>query len=283
MQSDLGAAMAHGSSIRDLFNRYLRLLGINRSEPTIAALRELVSAQVMRVPFETVSKLLRRKRCKSHPFPDLVEHLDGIEHHNFGGTCYSNNYYFHLLLDHLGYDVALCGADMSNPDVHVVNIVKVDGGEYIVDGGYAAPFMEPMPRDLDHDFEITLGRDRYVLQSQDSDGCSKLEMFRDGEVRHGYRVKPIPRTIDHFDGAIAQSFTDEATFMNALLLVRFFPDRSIAVNNLTVIESEGCDFKIHHLTNKDDLPAVINRYFGMPNELVSEALTELRGLGNAWN
>ncbi len=27
------------------------------------------------------------------------------------------------LLSHLGFDVMLCGADMKNPDVHLINIV----------------------------------------------------------------------------------------------------------------------------------------------------------------
>lgn len=275
--------MPDESSRREVFDRYLRLLSIDRSEPSTAALRELVRAQMTRVPFETISKLLRRKRGEPGTLPGLDGYLDGIEQCHFGGTCYSNNYYFSLLLGHLGYDVSLCGADMNRPDVHIVSIVRIGSREFIVDVGYAAPFLVPMPRDIEHDFEIVLGRDRYVLRPQDSQGCSKLDMYRDGELRHGYRVKPIPRSINHFADVIAHSFSDDATFMNALLLVRFFPNRSVAINNLTLIESEGTESRMRDLSNKGELPGVINRYFGIPIELTTEALTELSGLGDAWN
>ena len=51
--------------------------------------------------------------------------------------------------------------------------------------GYAAPLLDPIPRDLETDYEITLGRDRYVLKPQDANCCSRLELYRDGALRHG--------------------------------------------------------------------------------------------------
>ena len=71
--------------------------------------------------------------------PGLDQFLADIENYHFGGTCYTNNYFLKLLLSYLGYDVKLCGADMNRPDVHVVNIVRIEGREFIVDVEYAAP------------------------------------------------------------------------------------------------------------------------------------------------
>jgi arylamine N-acetyltransferase len=266
-----------------LFDRYLRILGIARREPSHEALAELVAAHLTRVPFENVSKLYARKQGNHRGLPELASFLDGIERYNFGGTCYSNNYFLYLLLQDLGYEVMLCGADMENPDVHIVSIVRLDGLEYIVDGGYGAPFLEPMPRGLTEDYAVTLGRDRYLLKSQDSEGRSRLEMHRDGEYMHGYVAKPIPRTIDHFADVIAHSYTDEATFMNALLLIRFFPNRAIAINNLKLIFTEGTEVDIRPLGNVDALPPVIEENFSIPQAIVAEALTMLRKLGDAWS
>ena len=112
------------STDSDLFERFLHLLGVNRRKPCSGALDELVTAYMMRVPFENVSKLYYMKRYGLRGLPNLEQYLEGIELYNFGGTCYSNNYYLHLLLTYLGYDVMLCGADMFDPDVHVVNIVS---------------------------------------------------------------------------------------------------------------------------------------------------------------
>jgi hypothetical protein len=49
---------------------------------------------------------------------------------------------------HPGFDVKLCGADLKNTDIHVISMVRINGKEYIVDGGYTAPFLAPLPGDL---------------------------------------------------------------------------------------------------------------------------------------
>ena len=113
--------------------------------------------------------------------PILGLFLDGIERFNFGGTCYPNNYYFYQLLANLGYQTKLCGADMSNPDVHLVSMVTLEKREYLVDVGYAAPFIAPMPRDLATDYVVVLGRDRYVLKPQDARGRSRMDL-RGGQL-----------------------------------------------------------------------------------------------------
>jgi arylamine N-acetyltransferase len=266
-----------------LFERYLSILGIQRRLPGMEALRELVAAQMMRVPFENISKLYYRKHNHPHSLQSLEMYLDGIDQHNFGGTCYANNYYLHLLLVHLGYQVKLCGADMNNPDVHLVNMVTVDGHEYIVDVGYAAPFLKPLPRDLKEDYEIRLGNERYLLKPQDGKGRSCLEQYRDGELRHGYTVKPVPRQIGFFADVIAHSFTDDATFMNALLLVRFFPDSSVMINNLTLIKSRGSKSEIIKLADRNELIGMIEKHFSISRNIVTEAVAEIDEMGDAWS
>ncbi len=142
------------------------------------------------IPFENISKLYNRKHLGLAGLPSLQLYLDGIERYHFGGTCYANNFHFYSLLSTLGYSVKLCAADMTNPDVHMVIMVNVDGREYLVDGGYGAPFLSPMPRDLANDYVVELGRDRYVLKTQDDHGRSRLELYRDGQQKHGYVAKP---------------------------------------------------------------------------------------------
>ena len=274
--------MSEQSISRGFFDRYLYLLGVERDKPDYENLCRIVAAHLTRVPFENISKLYYRKRYNQRTSPDLKMYLDGIEHYNFGGTCYSNNHYLYLLLRHLGYDIMLCGADMNRPDVHIVSIVSLAGREYLIDVGYAAPFLQPLPRDLRDDHIIELGRDRFVLKPQDGQGCSRMEMYRSGELRHGYLAKPIPRTIDHFNTAIEQSYTDTATFANSLLLVRFWPNRSLAIFNLSVIESEGREYEEQLLPDRDELAATVVEHFDMPQEIVTEAISELGELGDAW-
>lgn len=119
--------------------RYLEILGVARRQPSLKALHELLRAHLIRIPFENISKLYYRKRLGLVNIPPIQLYLDGIDQFHFGGTCYSNNYYFHLLLCSLGYEAKLCAADMKTPQVHALNMIRIEGREYLADTGYAAP------------------------------------------------------------------------------------------------------------------------------------------------
>ena len=263
--------------------RFLKLLKVEPRDPSPEALAELVSAYMLRVPFENVSKLYYSITSGARSLPGFETYVDGVERYNFGGTCYANNYYLHRLLKHLGYDVMLCGADMNNPDVHVVNIVRLGGREYLLDAGYAAPFLEPMPRDLGEDFVVELGRDRYVLRPQDDRGFSRLDLYREGELRHGYSVNPVAREIGHFSDVIKDSYRDDATFMNAVLLVRWYPNHSIAIHNLTLMEASGRNWRIYQLQGREEMVRAVEKYFGIPAEITSAAIAEIGKFGSAWS
>ena len=255
-----------------VFERYLAILDVERARPSLENLSRLVSAQLSRVPFENVSKLLLKKRTGATAIPGLEQHLGGIEHHNLGGTCYTTAPFFWRLLEHLGYEVDLCGADMSRPDVHVVSIVRLQGREYLIDVGYGAPFFEPMPRDLDHDFEIVWGHNRYVLHPRDSQGRSRMDFFHGGGLRHGYLAKPKPREIADFDDVIRQSYSDEATFMNVLVVERFFEGKSVRFHNFEMSESSAGQTTTTRLANRDDLIQTVEKHCGIPAEIIGEAI-----------
>ncbi len=266
-----------------LCSHYLKLLGVHARRPDVDLLEEIVRAQALTVPFENISKLFLKKRAGLHGLIGFAEYLEGIERYRFGGTCYSTNYYLNRLLTHQGYDAALCGADMRNPDVHVVNIVRAEGKEFLVDVGNAAPFLRPLPRDAKTEFITWLGTSRYVLRPQDEAGRSRVDLYLEGVLKHGYTVKPAPRRIDEFKSVIARSFNDDATFMNALLLVRLEPDRSRVIRNMSYIESKGLQSERRPITNQDQLIRLITGIFEMPRSIVTEALADFHIKEDAWD
>ena len=267
---------------QDVIARYLAILDVPRMDPSLRGLRALVAAHLTRIPFENISKLFYRKRLNLTDLPSISLYLDGIEKYHFGGTCYSNNNYFHLLLRSLRYEAKLCAADMKTPAIHALNMITIDGREYLADTGYAAPLLDPIPRDLETDYEIRMGRDRYVLKPQDSNSCSRLELYRDGALRHGYLAKPAARKIGDFSEVIAASFSANATFLNSILLARFYPGRSLVIHNLARIESDKDRSNIYALASRDDLIAAIEQHFGMPQDIVREAVNGLGVLQDAW-
>lgn len=264
-----------------MFEKYLKLLGVEAADPSFDLLCRIVKAHLIKIPFENISKLLLKKQGLKY-IPELDIYLEGIEKNNFGGTCYSNNYYLYLLLDHIGFNVKLCGADMKNPDVHLVSMVNVDGGEYIVDGGYAAPFLKPLPRDLNTDHIIRAGREEYLIKPRDDMGRTRVEQYYKGELQHWYTAKPYPRNIGEFRSVIEDSYQDYSTFMNAICITRFSENGSSALKNLflTDTNSEGArTIKI----KRDDIPSIVAEKFRMPESLVKEALESVGELKDIYD
>jgi len=268
---------------RPLLRQYLETLGVAEKSPSRDALAELVQAHLTRVPFENISKLYYRKNLGLTNLPTIHQYLDGIAQNHFGGTCYSNNYYFYRLLVSLEYDVKLCAADMTAPAVHAFSLVRVEGREYLVDTGYAAPFLSPIPRDLKTAYVAELGRDRYVFNPQDENRCSRLDLYRDGVLKHGYLARPEPRRIEDFEGVIKGSFRPDATFLNSLLLARFYPGRSVVIHNFALIESQGTVSTIRRLQGLEELMATIEKRFEMPRHIISEALSGQDKFRDAWD
>jgi hypothetical protein len=110
-----------------------------------------------------------------------------------------------------------------------------------------------------------------------------MELHRDGSLKHGYLAKPKPRQIQEFEPIILDSFREDSTFMNALLLARFFPKRSILIHNMTLIDSQGARFNIQIMANQGELVHMIHKKFGIPRELVQEVLEGMELRDDAWS
>jgi arylamine N-acetyltransferase len=272
--------MMHNDS---LYEKYLKTLKISKRDPCISALTQLVKAHLTTIPFENISKIYYKENFSMTTIPDLDLYLEGISTNNFGGTCYPNNYYLNKLLNYLEYDVRLCGADMTNPDVHIVNIVSIENRDYLVDVGYAAPFFNPIPLDLTEDYRINFGTDEYVIIPKNEKGYSELKMFRNGKLKHGYIVKPYSRSISEFKTVIKDSFADTSTFFNAILLVRFRSNSSIVIHNFSLIETKGIHFKLTKLKSKAELVEKIIAHFAIPKNIIEESLEIIKNYEDAWN
>ena len=264
-----------------LFDKYLDLVGVEAAAPSFDLLCRIVKAHLIKIPFENISKLLFKKRGMNY-IPDLSTFLEGIEKHNFGGTCYSNNYYLYLLLQHLGFDVKLCGADMKNPDVHLISIVNIDGHEFIVDCGYAAPFYKPIPRESQTDYIISFGEEKYIVKRKDESGRTKVEQHYNDKLQHWYTAKPQPRKIEDFRKVIEDSYSDDATFMNALRITSFSENGTTALKNLALTETKKATTRTIKI-KRDEIPEVVFKKFGMPYHLVKEALESIKELKDIYD
>jgi hypothetical protein len=91
------------------------------------------------------------------------------------------------------------------------------------------------------------------------------------------------RRIEEFRHVIAGSFRPDATFLNSLLLTRFYSDRAVMIHNWTLVESQGSESMVRSLASRDQLVAAVEEHFDMPRAIVAEAVNELGDLQDPWN
>jgi arylamine N-acetyltransferase len=261
-----------------IFNRYLKILDVTRKKPSIEYLRELLTSHIVRIPFENISKLYYYYTKDLNTIPDFNLYLTGIEQNKFGGTCYSNNHYFNQLLLHLGFEAWLCGADMSEPDVHLVNVVIFGNMKYLTDVGYGAPFFIPIPLDSNDNYNISFGNDNYVVLPKNNKGYSELKQYRENKLKHGYVVKPNERSISEFEGVIKDSFRKSSTFLNRITAIKYGLTYSISIRNFSLIEIQNEHLRKTQLNSKDQIIEQINNYFHIPKNILQESISPLNNL-----
>jgi N-hydroxyarylamine O-acetyltransferase len=251
---------------------------VSRRRPSLEALRELVAAHLMRVPFENLSNLYRFHRYGLAEPPPPEVFLDEIEQYHFGGVCFTNNLYFDALLKALAYDARLCLADMRSPNAHMVIVVTIEGHDYLVDVGYGAPFSAPMPLDLVDDFVIDLPEAGYRLKPRDPLGRSRMEFYQGALLKGFYVVKPQPMCIEDLRQLIADAFLPEAPFRNFLLMARFWSNRFRVIHNFVVLDTGTNGLRAMRLSARADLVKCIKESFGMPSDIIAEAIDHLGAL-----
>jgi arylamine N-acetyltransferase len=260
-------------------DRYLGLLGVTRTDD----LRQIVRRHLVRVPFENVSKLLRRPIA-------LDDFLDGIEHYDLGGTCYSVNSHLANLLSACGHRAELLGADMTNPDVHICIRVLYGGdsspqppfqgglpvpvvepstsGHYLIDCGFAAPFRDPIPLDA-LPYTVTEGTHRYRFDHHERG----IALYFGDSL--SYVAHEPPRTIEDFASVIRASFAPDAHFLNHLRIARFFDDYSVELLDRKMSVHRDAHTTERELTSLDELEHAVHTDFAMPRCPVREAVAAL--------
>ena len=258
----------------DPFQRYLRLLKIKGYPSGLDGLRTLVRRHLSIVPFENISKLLLSDRERSGHVTTLIEFLDGIEFSDLGGTCYTNNPFLTDLLQALGYDAELHGADMSQPNVHTCIRVRIESVAYHVDVGFAAPFREPLRLDR-LPVHVEEGSNRYVLARDAGSDGFRLDIFSEEEHGIAYVVHDPPRAREFFDQVVLNSYALSSTFMRCLRINRVFDTFSLDLIDRKLYRHEAGRTAITHLETIVELQAAVKDQFGMPRCPIEPAIAIL--------
>ncbi|HEY7863134.1 MAG TPA: arylamine N-acetyltransferase [Thermoanaerobaculia bacterium] len=124
----------------------LAALDLSRAEPGRGLLEALFSRFLARVPFETVSKILRHADVadpQAKPRTPEIFWTDFLEW-GAGGTCYARVAAFRHLLEELGFSCRIALGRIEKDFDHAALLVSSRGGaEWIADVGFPLPALLP--------------------------------------------------------------------------------------------------------------------------------------------
>ena len=109
------------------------------STPTLETLQQLIARHTETIPFESLSPFLGEEVTL-----DIASLEDKLVRRNRGGYCFEHNVFFWRVLRQLGFEVTGLGgrvrwdwpAEVVTPRGHMLLLVTLESGRYLVDVGF---------------------------------------------------------------------------------------------------------------------------------------------------
>lgn len=213
---------------------YLDRVGLVGDRP---ALHELTRAHVAAIPFENVDVVLGR-----HPGIGLDAIVDKLVRRPRGGYCYEHARLMGAVLEYLGYVVrpvvARVQPDRGGPRTHRALVVDLDGEEHLVDVGFGASMVVPMPlRD-----GAVVDQAGWAHRLEHSDGQWTLVRRTAGGDERAYRLDP--QRSEPVDDEVAHHYTSThpaSPFTGQLVVMRLAEgvSRRLVRQTLTTEYADG--------------------------------------------
>jgi N-hydroxyarylamine O-acetyltransferase len=216
---------------------YLRRIDQPAAPPSASALRSLARAHVLSIPFENVDVVLGSHGGLA---PEVIN--DKLVRRARGGYCFEHALLFAAAAQRLGYPVRRLISRVQPHKVgastHMTLLVEADGADHLVDVGFGAGMIEPMP--LSDGVEVDQAGWLHRLESHD-DAWTLLRRTGGAWVpQHAFRLAPT-RPIDYEIAHHYVSTHPHSPFTGQLVVMRLADglSRRLVSDRLTVEYSDG--------------------------------------------
>lgn len=256
-------------------------LRIKEDTPTLEYLQELITAYCTMVPWESVSKIVKRSICNNPG--DCVRSEDEFWTQSFkygtGGTCYESNLAFYNLLISLGFDGYLTInkiADKSS--VHSAIVVTINQSKYIADIGY--PLYAPIPL-----VEKGTSYSTYQAITYRSSCIAENEYLIENfphPAPYLYHLSDVPVSEMDYLNLCITDYCETGLFLDRIIIRKL-------INNIpTRFDSQDLPYNIHQLHNgtktrkilkEEDLINNLSDHFKLNAGIIRHAFDELRRSG----
>ncbi|MFN8372616.1 MAG: arylamine N-acetyltransferase [Anaerolineae bacterium] len=207
----------------NLADAVLSYLRVSPETPTAAFLDTLMSAYVRRVPWESVSRIVKRSRtADTQHCPRFAEEFwESAIMHGTGGTCFESNYAFFALLRFLGYDGYLTINDMqTSRRCHTAILVNVENAQWLLDAGF--PIHRPLRIDGSRTTTIDTPFHTYAAQPQ---GSSSFEITRTRHPKpYCFTLLNQPVSDADYREATTRDYGADGLFLSQVIITRVVGD-----------------------------------------------------------
>jgi arylamine N-acetyltransferase len=168
-------------------------LHLGREAPALAYLHRIIREHQLRVPFETLTKLIDYEPgfARGDFLPPIALYVERIVTRRAGGLCWTLARGLHFLLRNLGFDASFMYMDPG----HCCVRVELPEGSFYADVGYAAPIFQAYP--VFESFSLDTHREKFEYSVR-ADG-----IFVTRNPGPAKRLDPAPRRRDELEGLIA--------------------------------------------------------------------------------
>lgn len=251
----------------------LQHLKLQRSTPTLQYLHELMTAYCSIVPWETISKIV--KKNLSDPDTNCLrlenEFWTAAFQYGTGGTCYESNWAFFCLLQNLGFDGYLTSNKIIDKcSIHSAMVIVISDKKYIVDIGY--PTYAPIPF-----FEgaITVSDNCWIKYRSTPTSPTEyiIENFPHPKP-YLYHFTDVPVSpLDYLEMA-GKDYGECGLFLDRIII------RKVINKVPTRFDSEDIPYNIHTLQNgekvkrfikEEDLVTRLSNHFNLDRKIISQA------------
>lgn len=261
-----------------MVNDILDYLECPAKVPTLRYLNQLIHAYLLKVPWESVSRIVKRhitpetKDCPRWP----EEFWQDAMRYGFGGTCYESSLAFYSLLAALGFDGYLTINDMgASRGCHAAIVILLNGKKYLVDITipiHCAVQINSYKSTRRH----TSFQDHTVRPVEEN----KYEVERSHHPhRNAFTLIDIPVGLPEYRTIVENDYKETGFFLKSVVIVKFIDNKTWRFFS----EQQPYKLEIFNRAGKYEiplepgsLPIDLVSVFQMPKEQISAALSWIR-------
>jgi len=250
-----------------LRDAYLERIAADVGPVDHETLTALQRAHLHAIPFHNLGVLANASA--PYAVPSLLQ-IVRANARGLGGTCHLTTPAFAVLLSALGFEVHLVAGHIRQPDDHLLAMVHLAEGSFVVDVGNGHPYLHPMRWGTPAAWECHGWRFRW-------DGSRLLRQLDAGREQLVYTVDPAPRTWESFHPAIRDHHEVDGfgPFLASLRAVRVHPERIVVVKDATLTRYDGARRWDRPLTSFEAARRVLVETLELDEEIVDSGLAAL--------